>query len=109
MYTVRTIVYSVVREQPSLRLGSSKGAREPRQAAVTFEEAVTVIADRAALLIDDPDHSDDERRFVLLGRSARLRILVVVHCDREGGNVIRLISARRATPTERRTYAERSP
>ena len=76
--------------------------------AVTFEEAVTVFADEAALLIDDPDHSDDERRFVLLGRSALLRILVVVHCDREGGSVIRLISARRATPTERRTYAERS-
>jgi uncharacterized DUF497 family protein len=75
---------------------------------VTFEEALTVFADEAALLIPDPDHSEDEERFVLLGMSAHLRVLVVVHCDREAENVIRVISARRATGPERQRYLERS-
>jgi uncharacterized DUF497 family protein len=75
---------------------------------VTFEEALTVFADEAALLIPDPDHSEDEERFVLLGMSALPRVLVVVHCDREVTNVIRIISARRATRPERRRYIERS-
>ncbi len=81
---------------------------DPRKASanrakhgVAFEEALTVFADEAALLISDPDHSEDEERFVLLGRSAVLRVLVVVHCDRESTSVIRIISARRATRTER--------
>ena len=88
---------------------------DPRKASanrakhgVTFEEALTVFADEAALLIPDPDHSDDEERFVLLGMSALLRVLVVVHCDREATNVIRIISARKATRPERRRYIERS-
>ena len=62
---------------------------DPRKAAsnrvkhgVSFDEALTVFADEAALLIDDPDHSREERRFVLLGMSALLRVLVVVHCVR---------------------------
>jgi uncharacterized protein len=87
---------------------------DPRKASanrakhgVTFEEALTVFADEAALLIHDPDHSDDEERFVLLGMSALLRVLVVVHCHREAARVIRIISARRATRSERRPYFER--
>jgi uncharacterized DUF497 family protein len=89
---------------------------DPRKASanrskhgVTFEEALTVFADEAALLIPDPDHSEDEDRFVLLGMSAMLRVLVVVHCDLEPANVIRIISARKATRTEQRRYIERSP
>jgi uncharacterized DUF497 family protein len=88
---------------------------DPRKASanrakhgVTFEEALTVFADEAALLISDPDHSEDEKRFILLGMSALLRVLVVVHCDREAENVIRIVSARKATRTERRRYIERS-
>ena len=72
---------------------------------VSFEEARTVFLDDSALLIDDPDHSVDEERFVLLGVSANLRWLVVCHCyriaDAEGPDVIRIISARRATRAER--------
>lgn len=75
---------------------------------VTFEEALTVFADEAALLIPDPDHSEAEERFVLLGMSALLRVLVVVHCDREPAGVIRIISARKATRSERRPYIERN-
>jgi uncharacterized DUF497 family protein len=72
---------------------------------VTFEEAQTVFLDEHALLIDDPEHSDDEDRFVLLGLSSTLRALVVCHCYRHGGDVIRIISARKADPSERAQYA----
>ena len=75
---------------------------------VSFEEAQTVFLDDHALLIDDPDHSDDEDRFVLLGLSTSLRALVVCHCYRRGGEVIRIISARKADTSERALYAQGS-
>jgi uncharacterized protein len=71
---------------------------------VSFTEAKTVFYDENAQLIDDPDHSDEEARFILLGMSSRLRILVVVHCYRSDGNIIRLISARPATKNESKGY-----
>ena len=73
---------------------------------VSFAEAQTVFLDDRALLIDDPGHSQNEARFVLLGLGVRLRVLVVVHAYREAGGVIRLISARRATPRERQRYVQ---
>lgn len=60
--------------------------------------------DEGALLLDDPDHSKSEERFVLLGRSARLNVPVVCHCYRQSDEVIRIISARRATRREEKTY-----
>jgi hypothetical protein len=75
---------------------------------VTFEEAESVFFDDNALLIDDPDHSEREDRFVLLGFSFRLRVLVVCHCYRRGGDLIRIISARKADPAERQIYTLRS-
>jgi uncharacterized DUF497 family protein len=74
---------------------------------VSFEEAQTAFSDEHGLLIDDPEHSDDEDRFVLLGMSAALRILVVGHCYRADGDVIRIISARRADRQEQADYSER--
>ena len=71
---------------------------------VSFEEARSVFADERAKLIDDPDHSEDEDRFILLGLSSSLRVLVVCHCYREEGNVIRIISARKATAKEAKFY-----
>jgi uncharacterized protein len=71
---------------------------------VAFEEAQTVFLDEGARLIDDPDHSEDEERWLLLGYSLQARCLVVVHCFRESDTVIRLISARRATPHEEAEY-----
>ena len=76
---------------------------------VSFEEARTAFLDEHARVIPDPQHSDDEDRFVLLGLSVQLRLLVVCHCYREAEQVIRIISARRADPTERRQYAEHLP
>ncbi|HMO86814.1 MAG TPA: BrnT family toxin [Lacipirellulaceae bacterium] len=84
-----------------------KAALNRRKHGVSFDEAATAFADEQALVLADPDHSDREDRFVLLGLSAALRILVVVHCYREGETVIRLISARRADPTEQHQYDER--
>ena len=71
---------------------------------VSFEEAQTVFLDENARLIDDPDHSDEEERFVLLGYSFRARCLIVNHCYREPDSTIRLISARRATAQEEELY-----
>jgi uncharacterized DUF497 family protein len=85
---------------------SRKDADNRRKHGVSFEEASTVFADEHALLVVDPDHSDEEDRFVLLGLSSALRALIVCHCCREK-DVIRIISARRASRTEREEYAHR--
>ena len=71
---------------------------------VSFDEAQTVFLDEAARLIDDPDHSEGEARFVLLGYSLRARCLIVSHCYRQSGSTIRLISARPATMLEEEMY-----
>ena len=75
-----------------------------RKHKVSFEDAQSVFADEHALLIDDPDHSEEEDRFVLLGMSHSLRLLVVVHCYRTEGRVIRIISARKADADEQTIY-----
>jgi hypothetical protein len=85
---------------------SRKASENQRKHGVTFEEAKSAFFDENARVIPDPENSDDEQRFVLLGLSTRLRLLVVVHCYRESEDVIRLISARKADPSERRQYAE---
>ena len=81
-----------------------KAAANLRKHGVGFEDAQTVFADENAKLIDDPDHSEDEDRLVLLGLSSSLRLLVVCHCYRSEGNVIRIISARKADGRERNSY-----
>ncbi len=81
-----------------------KSAANAKKHGVSFEEAKSVFVDEQAKLIDDPDHSDDEDRFVLLGLSAALRLLLVCHCYRGDGNVIRIISSRKASPQESKSY-----
>ncbi len=81
-----------------------KASANLKKHGVSFEEARTVFFDEQAKLIDDPDHSDDEDRFVLMGLSSSLRIMVVCHCYRDAGNVIRIISARKATTSESKFY-----
>jgi len=71
---------------------------------VSFNEALTVFFDDNALLIVDKDHSEHEERFVILGLSKGLRLLVVCHCYRISDSVIRLISARKASKHERDQY-----
>jgi uncharacterized protein len=81
-----------------------KAAANLKKHGVSFEEARSVFFDERARLIDDPDHSENEDRFVLLGLSSSLRVLVVCHCYRSEGGVIRIISARRATAREAKSY-----
>ena len=84
-----------------------KAAANARRHGVGFEEAVTVFADESALLLDDPEHSVSEERFVLLGLSAALRLLVVVHCYRAKQDTIRIISALKAIRSEAAQYEGR--
>jgi hypothetical protein len=72
---------------------------------IEFEEARTAFLDENARVIPDPERSENEERFVLMGLSVQVRVLVVCHCYREGEEVIRIISARRADPSEREQYA----
>ncbi|EKD74529.1 MAG: hypothetical protein ACD_44C00417G0007 [uncultured bacterium] len=73
---------------------------------ITFEEAKTIFYDENAIIIHDPGHSDDEDRFVMLGLSAILRMLIVVHCYRKEEKIIRIISARKATKKELTYYGD---
>ena len=81
-----------------------KSALNLNKHGVSFEEAKTVFFDERAKLIDDPDHSENEERFVLLGISSALRLLLVCHCYRSKGNVIRIISARKANSKDSKSY-----
>jgi len=84
-----------------------KNTLNKRKHRISFEEALTVFADDHALLLPDPDHSTEEDRFILMGFSASFRMLVVCHCYRRSEDVIRIISARKATKLERADYTKR--
>ena len=81
-----------------------KAGDNAKKRGVSFEEARSVFFDERARLIDDPEHSEDEDRFILLGFSSTLRLLIVCHCYRSAGNVIRIVSARKATARESKSY-----
>jgi uncharacterized DUF497 family protein len=85
----------------------SKDRSNRKKHAVSFLEAQTVFYDEQALEFPDPDHSEVEDRFLLLGLSLRLRVLLVCHCYRESESIIRIISARKATKKERVVYTGR--
>ena len=81
-----------------------KNQENQRKHKVSFEEAQTVFYDENALRYFDPDHSDNEDRFLMLGMSFTLRVLVVCHCYKENESVIRIISARKANKQEQSVY-----
>ncbi len=81
-----------------------KAETNQKKHGISFNEAETVFHDENARLEYDPDHSGDEDRFLLLGMSRSVRILVVFHCYREAETTIRIISARKATKNEQRQY-----
>ena len=81
-----------------------KSSVNKKKHGISFEEARTVFFDENAKLIDDPDHSEEEDRFVLLGVSSSLKVMLVCHCYREEGNVVRIISARKASTLESKHY-----
>jgi len=84
-----------------------KNLENKRKHNISFEEAKTVFYDPNGILIDDPDHSEAEDRFIILGLSKTLHLLVVCHCYRENDETIRIITARKATKTEARYYGGR--
>jgi uncharacterized DUF497 family protein len=71
---------------------------------ISFDEAVTVFLDENLMIMADEDHSVDEERFIIIGLSKHPRLLVVCHCYKESDEVVRIISARKATKTEERVY-----
>ena len=83
-----------------------KESQNLQKNGVSFEEAATVFADENARLKHDPDHSQREDRFLLLGFSAKLRMLVVVHAYRQDETEVRIISTRKATRNERKQYGD---
>ncbi len=101
-YTVVTIIAMNI--SPRFEWDEKKNAANRRKHGISFEEAKTAFLDDNARLISDPEHSDDEERFVLLGLSISLRVLVVCHCYRRSGKVIRIISARKADRDEIEQY-----
>jgi hypothetical protein len=84
-----------------------KSVTNKKKHGVSFEEAKTAFFDENALLIHDPEHSEEEDRFILLGLSAKLRILVVCHAYRKSAQIIRIISARIASRQEQKRYWQR--
>ena len=91
----------------SFEWDEKKNASNKKKHGISFEEAQTVFADENALLIHDPDHSDNEDRFVILGLSDRLRVLIVCHCYERSRAEIIIISARKTTRSEQKQYWER--
>ncbi|MDO8302525.1 MAG: BrnT family toxin [Sedimentisphaerales bacterium] len=83
---------------------TKKASQNMRKHKVSFEEASSVFFDEHAIEFFDPGHSIDEDRFLMLGLSFRLRLLVVVYCIREKNRQVRIISARKATTNEQKAY-----
>jgi uncharacterized protein len=81
-----------------------KNQQNIKKHRVSFEEAQSVFYDENAIRYYDPDHSEHEDRFIMLGLSYKLRVLVVCHCFRQDDTVIRIVSARKADKTECRDY-----
>lgn len=97
-------MYNVCMEGMQFLWDEKKNRANRRKHGVSFEEAQTAFFDERAKVFFDPDHSEDEDRFILLGVSFRLRVLVVCHCYRENDKVIRIISARKADRSEQEDY-----
>lgn len=88
----------------SFEWDKDKNSSNIKKHGISFEEGQTVFVDENALFLHDPDHSHEEDRFILLGLSSNLRILVVCHCYKKTDEVIRIISARKATRSEQKQY-----
>jgi len=84
----------------------NKNRANKKKHGISFEEAKTVFYDDSARIIHDPDHSEQEDRFILLGLSYKLRLLVVIHTYRENENIIRIISSRKASKNEVSIYGK---
>ena len=88
---------------------TKKAAINLKKHGISFDEAKSIFYDEYAVQFYDEEHSDEEDRFLMLGLSCESNILLVCHCERDSGNTIRIISARKATKNERKLYQGNSP
>ena len=96
--------YNVHMQSLHIEWDQKKNRANRKKHGVSFEEARTVFYDESAIQFYDPDHSDEEDRFILLGLSLKPQVLVVCDCFRESETVVRIISARTADKDEDREY-----
>ena len=85
---------------------NNKNATNIKKHKISFEEASTVFYDDRAILFDDPEHSCEEERFLIIGTTMSSKICIVSHCYRDDDEIIRIISARKATKSEQNVYEE---
>jgi len=97
-------MYNIVMDEIRFEWDENKNIINQQKHNVSFEEARTVFFDDEAKVIDDPEHSKEEERFIILGLSSKANLLIVCHCYRASETVIRIISARKATKTETKFY-----
>jgi len=96
--------YNVNTVYSNFEWDEEKNRINTRKHGVSFDEAISVFNDDKALMIADYAHSSDEERFIIIGLSEKLHVLYVCHCHRDPGDRIRIISARKASETERKIY-----
>lgn len=96
--------YIIIMNYIRFEWDENKNSSNIKKHGISFEEAKTVFYDENARLISDPDHSIEEERFIILGMSLNLKILIVVHTYKEKDELIRIISARKATKNESKIY-----
>jgi uncharacterized protein len=99
--------YTVIVAELRFIWDPAKSRANQRKHGVSFDGAQTAFSDESGLLIADPDHSEEEDRFILLGFSSSRRALVVCHCYPSGEDLVRIISARKANRRERKQYNSR--
>lgn len=96
--------YNIIIDLIDFTWDEKKDRKNQKKHGISFEEAKSVFYDENAVLRDDLEHSDDEERFLILGFSEKANMLVVSHCYRQAGDVVRIISARKATKNEKKQY-----
>lgn len=97
-------MYNIIMEELYFEWDEKKNEKNKIKHGLSFEQAKEVFYDDAAILFDDPDHSIGEERFIIIGRIKSQKICLVSHCYRNDNNVIRIISARKATKKETERY-----
>lgn len=99
-------MYNVIIKSIQFTWDENKNEINKKKHGISFEEATEVFSDDNAILFDDPDHSLEEDRFLIIGAIKSSKICIVSHCYKDDDNIIRLISAREATKRERTVYQE---
>ena len=94
-------------EEVKFEWDQKKNEANIRKHKISFEEAKTVLGDEKAAIAHDPDHSEDEDRYIIIGFSANSRLLLICFCEKDGGDTIRIISARKLTRRETKQFNER--